>query len=87
MHRAQQSIVECRVPCDKELAGARHAVAVIIRVSLLNLRMTMMLMVMLMVNMVTFVAIFLMKMVMLMVMCIYKNCGPSTTSAEALVYE
>ena len=37
MQSAQQSIVECRVSCDKELAGARHAVAVIIRVSLLNL--------------------------------------------------
>ena len=42
MHRAQQSIVECRVPCDKELARARHAVAVIIRVSLLNLLMVLM---------------------------------------------
>ena len=42
MHRAQQSIVECRVPCDKELARARHAVAVIIRVSLLNLLMMLM---------------------------------------------
>ena len=85
MQSAQQSIVECRVSCDKELAGARHAVAVIIRVSLLNLLM--MLRVMLMVKMVMFVVIFLMKMVMLVVMCIYKNCGPSTTSAEALVYE
>ena len=44
MHRAQQSIVECRVPCDKELARARHAVAVIIRVSLLNLLMMLMVM-------------------------------------------
>ena len=44
MHRAQQSIVECRVSCDKELAGARHAVAVIIRVSLLNLHMMLMVM-------------------------------------------
>ena len=42
MHRAQQSIVECRVPCDKELARARHAVAVIIRVSLLNLLLKLM---------------------------------------------
>ena len=42
MHHAQQSIVECRVSCDKELAGARHAVAVIIRVSLLNLLMVLM---------------------------------------------
>ena len=82
MHRAQQSIVECRVPCDKELAGARHAVAVIIRVSLLNLLM--MLRVMLMVKMVMFVVIFLMMLVM---MCIYENCGPSATSTEALVHE
>ena len=85
MHRAQQSIVECRVSCDKELAGARHAVAVIIRVSLLNLLM--MLMVMLMVMMVMFVVIFLMKMAMLVMMCIYENCGPSATSTEALVHE
>ena len=44
MHRAQQSIVDCSVPCDKELARARHAVAVIIRVSLLNLLMMLMVM-------------------------------------------
>ena len=44
MHHAQQSIVECGVPCDKELARARHAVAVIIRVSLLNLLIMLMVM-------------------------------------------